>query len=109
MSVRPLTESEEKKAFGYPWTKIFAYIGTFEGVLLYMRRNQKSFRNNWFSSPGSFRKFFLYGAAGHIAGAAFGFLAFKDDELLGLYKTHFKDEQYKVYDQVPIVDNYKKS
>jgi len=91
MSVRPITVSEEDKAFGDPIVGLISLMGGLQGVLMYLNKTKAPFRSNWAAAPGSpfTLAFFLLG--GYFGSMGVAYLVFKDDGLLRLYYTHRKD------------------
>ena len=92
MSVRPITFSEENKAFGHPWVNIFATFGATQGLLLYLHRNRIPITTNWFAPPGSLLKFVVLVGGGYLFGGFVAIGFFADRELLRLHRRHLEDK-----------------
>ena len=47
MSVRPITASEERQAYGAPWSGWLAVFGASQGFLTHLRMHNTSLRASW--------------------------------------------------------------
>lgn len=91
MSVRPITESERRQAWGSPFTNWLLIFGASQGLLTHLRFNGATVQGPWMPNVTSrfTLPFFIVG------GAAIGLLAgvkiFGDDGLRRLEASHKLD------------------
>ncbi len=88
MSVRPITVSEETKAYGHPWVNIFALMGASQGTLTFLHLKRIPFRSNWFEHPGTIPLFLGLTVGGFLVGGFGAGQVFNDWELVRLAQQH---------------------
>lgn len=93
MSVRPITVSEESKAFGHPFVNILSLFGASQGLLIYLHRLRIPVTSNWFAAPGSVGLFGFLVFGGYLFGGAVGMAAYTDWSLARLAFSHDKDRK----------------
>ena len=75
MSVRPITESERRQAYGYPVSEILMVYGASQGLLTHLRWNGIKVQSPWM--PHRFSRItlpvFVLGGAAIGAGIGIGF------------------------------------
>jgi hypothetical protein len=79
MSVRPITHSEQRLAYGEPYTTWFAIMGATQGLLSHLRFNGATVQGSWF--PTQMARFTLpvFMLGGTALGVGFGVFFFGDD------------------------------
>jgi hypothetical protein len=89
MSVRPITESEIRQAYGEPFTTYFAVFGATQGILMTLRYQQATIQTARWNAPAAF--FVLGGAAlGMVSSVVF----FGDAQLRRLHSQHQQDRAH---------------
>lgn len=96
MSVRPITESERRQAYGEPITPLLMAFGASQGLLTHLRFNGISVHQPWMSTNHARCTLPLLVIGGAVAGAAFGIQFFGDAGLRRLDAQHTQDRAYKV-------------
>ena len=96
MSVRPITESEERLALGNPISSFMALFGASQGLLTHLRMNGLNVHANW--CPTTFAKISLplLVGGGLVAGFGLGVFAFGDLQLVRLANQHRIDRMQQV-------------
>ena len=81
MSVRPVTESEKRQAYGQPWTGFLMAMGASQGLLTHLKYHGTSVHHSW--APNGFARFTLpvFVLGGAALGFTLGVHAFGDAEL----------------------------
>jgi len=81
MSVRPITESEQRQAWGAPFTSWFVLFGASQGLLTHLRFNGATVQGTWMPNVTSrfTLPFFVLGGA--AIGLAAGVKFFGDEGL----------------------------
>jgi len=88
MSVRPITTSEEKMAWGAPWSGYLTLFGASQGLLTHLRMNGIPLKGSWM--PNTMSKFTLplLLVGGAAAGAGVSTFCFGDEGLRRLHTSH---------------------
>ena len=92
MSVRPVTYSEETKAFGHPFVNIFAVFGGLQGAITFLHRRRIPFQSNWLAAPGSLPIFLGLVVGGYAVGGFVAMAAFSDWHIIRLVHQHRQDK-----------------
>lgn len=98
MSVRPVSVSEETKAFGHPFVNIFSLFGLTQGLLIYLNRTRIPVTQNWFSvgHPALFGALVL---GGYFVGGAVAMGVYSDWNVVRLMQRHKEDQDLLVEGQ----------
>ena len=94
--VRQITESEEIKATGSPWTSIGSTFGATQGFMYYLRYTGQTVSSNWMAAPGSPKLFLGFVGAGLVGGWAVSRAVFGDAELSNLVSQHASDKSNRI-------------
>ena len=96
MSVRPITESEQRLAYGEPFTTWFAIFGATQGLLQHLRFNGATLQGTWF--PNQMARFTLpfFVLSGTAVGVGASLFFFGDSQLRRLHASHIKDREYNI-------------
>eukprot|EP00347_Sterkiella_histriomuscorum_P011884 403370731 len=100
MSVRPITLSEEERAFGSPYSEAFTILGFTQGVLYYLHVTKSPFKSNWFANPRNIPLFAALVVGGSFGGQALGMLLFGDKELRRLHLIHSREQKLLLAGQI---------
>ena len=100
MSVRPITQAEELKAYGSPWKQLGGLFFGLQGVITYLHWNKLHAGVNMIPNTRAFIQLLLLGGGGYLVGSLLGYTFFGDQELMRLYRTHWLDQRIKVYDDL---------
>ena len=100
MSVRPITQSEELKAYGAPWKQLGGIFFGLQGLVTYIHWNKVHVGVNMIPNTRAFMQLLLLTGGGYAAGSLLGYVFFGDRDLMRLYKTHWVDQRLKVFDDL---------
>merc|ERR1719491_93690 len=96
MSVRPITESEERQAYGTPVTNWLMLFGASQGFLHHLRFNGLNVHSPMMATPMARMTFPAFVLGGAAAGTAFGIYFFGDEGLRRLSASHMQDKVHLI-------------
>lgn len=99
MSVKPITVSEETKAYGHPFVNAFAIMGGLQGALIYLHRMRIPVQQNWFPNSGSFKLFAVLTVGGFIGSGLAASAFYNDWNLIRIAQIHNRDRKLLVESQ----------
>lgn len=85
MSVRPITISEERQAYGVPWQGWLGFFGATQGFLTHLRLNNLRLNGPWMSTAAARLTLPLFVVGGAATGVMLGAHFFGDAELRRLH------------------------
>jgi hypothetical protein len=99
MSVRPITESEQRQAWGAPWTSWLMIFGATQGLIAHLRFSGATVQGPWM--PTTMARFTLpvFVIGGAAVGTVIGIKFFGDEALRRLQTHHLQDRAYQVESQ----------
>lgn len=99
MSVRPITESEQRQAWGAPFTSWFMLFGATQGLLAHLRFQGATVQGPWM--PTLMARFTLpfFVLSGAAVGTLIGIKFFGDEALRRLQTQHVIDRANNIEGQ----------
>ena len=99
MSVRPVTQAEELKAYGHPFVNIFPLFGASQGILTFLHLQRIPFKSNWFIHTGTTGRFLVLSVGGFFVGGIAGLMLFNGWDTIRLLHAHKLDSVHLVHGQ----------